>query len=851
MTKRVTIRFQGTPYSFTLSDDDYYKLSHKVVDDQVVPATANEQREKMFQFLPLTVKQQLQGSFFQAQDVALMGKADEISGALAAAGALVRSPEASLRAVGALWPGGDSPSEAYAKAGGESPAAAYQAEQSAFTDMLKAMRARYPVSSAIQEGVVGGATGAGYGKAAQSIMDIASKAPLVSRARNLRPTDAKEASQYDLVSRPAQGLSEFTSRLGASRNPLVRPTTSKYAGLDTLKRFTTAAALGGAGAADYGYWSGEGGLPLEQGSVFDEGGRASRATSALPWGALFGVGIQTVPSVARGVGGLWDRFRGRQTDRPDLEMGYAKPEDYEAGARAIAEADMRDAMLAGTEGTTPRRGLIDDASMLADEGTFRPLLAHSATTAGGESVASAAARLRMQQRADKAAIDAELGGEVDVRGQTARDLVDEATIRRDEAYTAAEATTDRVPIGDAIRGNLMKSEDFDTVLAVARKERSTQPGAELRDDYPKTKKELLEGYRDIDKNEQALYEKKGWRVKVTTIPGARNPDTGKPGPDKVLYRAFDPEGPGLNLRQIGEITKAFNTVAEGYKGKGQESAIIDLANSFRGSFAAKSTKLKMAGQYHDEVLRLEDAAKETPSDLLSLKPAELARKLEFDGRVQEGYPYGKPRSAQQRKILEETLWDDISRQVRESKGRPSQSMMDSVEVLMNDKARFANWKVLVAKAEQYGLSWESFGRAYDPKEDLPPSAAEAVGKVGRRMAEFFFSAPFAAARQLDRTLSKAQLLRNQAVNDAVVDLLTKTGPQRVKAERLIQKAMSEKTVSPADRKLVMEIFRMAVGLAPQMGEAEDMPYVGATGRAVGWGLIGAGRLARGLIPGVQ
>ena len=63
--------------------------------------------------------------------------------------------------------------------------------------------------------------------------------------------------------------------------------------------------------------------------------------------------------------------------------------------------------------------------------------------------------------------------------------------------------------------------------------------------------------------------------------------------------------------------------------------------------------------------------------------------------------------------------------------------------------------------------------------------------------------------------------------------------------------MSEKTVSPADRKLVMEIFRMAVGLAPQMGEAEDMPYVGATGRAVGYGLIGAGRLARGLIPGVQ
>ena len=95
------------------------------------------------------------------------------------------------------------------------------------------------------------------------------------------------------------------------------------------------------------------------------------------------------------------------------------------------------------------------------------------------------------------------------------------------------------------------------------------------------------------------------------------------------------------------------------------------------------------------------------------------------------------------------------------------------------------------------------------------------------------------------------MLRNQAVNDAVVDLLTKTGPQRVKAERLIKKAMAEKTVSPADQRRLMEIFRMAVGLASQMEDAGDMPYVGPTGRAVGWGLVGAGRFARGLIPGVQ
>jgi len=851
VTKRVTIRFQGTPYSFTLSDDDYYKLSHKVVDGQVVPANANEQREKMFKFLPLTTKQQLQGAFFQAQDVALMGKADEIAGALAAGKAIATSPVASLKALGALWPGGDTAAEAYTKAGGESPAAAYQAEQSAFTDMLKAMRARYPVSSAIQEGVVGGATGAGYMKAAQNISNIASKAPLVSRARNLRPADAKEASQYDLVSRPAQGLSEFTSRLSGSRNPLVRQTTGKYAGLDTLKRFTTAAALGGASAADYGYWSGEGGLPLEQGSVFDEGGRVSRAASALPWGALFGVGFQATPSVVRAVSGIRDRFRGRQPDRPDLEMDYAQPDDYVAGSRAIVEADIRDAMLAAGEGTTPRRGLIDDATMLADEGTFRPLLAHAATTAGGESVASAAARLRMQQRADKAGIEAELGREVDVRGETARDLVDEATLKADTAYTGAERRPDRIPINteSQIHSDLMKSPSFDKVLQIAKTDRGDEPG--VVGDYPNTKKELLGGYRNIDEVDVPLYEKKGWKVKVTEVEGARDSLTGEPGVPTKLYRAIDPAGPNFTVRQANEINKAFGTVLETASEK-QSAGLTRLALSFKGNVVSKSDALVQAGRRHEEKLRLEDAAAEKPSTLLALKPEELSLKLEFDGNVQKGFPRGKPRSADQQKILRETLWDDISRQVREAKGRPSQSLIDSVEVLMkDDKAGFTRWRDAVRNAEKYGLSWDSFGRAYDPKEDLPPSAAEAVGKVGRRMAEFFFSAPFAAARQLDRTLGKAQLLRNQAVNDAVVDMLTKTGSQRVKAERLIQKALAEKTVSPADQRQLMEIFRMAVGLAPQMGEAKDMPYVGATGRAVGYGLIGAGRLARGLIPGVQ
>ena len=96
-------------------------------------------------------------------------------------------------------------------------------------------------------------------------------------------------------------------------------------------------------------------------------------------------------------------------------------------------------------------------------------------------------------------------------------------------------------------------------------------------------------------------------------------------------------------------------------------------------------------------------------------------------------------------------------------------------MLMNDKARFNNWKDLVTNAEKYGIARERAGTAYKAEVDYTEDLGQQVGGFGRRAAEFMFSAPFAATRALDRSLTKTSLIRNQAVNDAVVDILTKRG----------------------------------------------------------------------------
>ena len=836
--------------------------------------------------MPMSQKDKAIGAYYGLQNVASFGKADE----------LIAGPLAYL---GAMVPGGKSPKQAYDDV------------QRDINDRLLAERLQRPVGEALTEGFGGFLGGKGAYDAGMRLSKLLG-----------RRSAGKGAGQGARIPDELSAYSFTRVNPGRKVPRRLRPESDLYRSATQLG---TAMAAGAGGAADYGYWSGEG----------DMGARGKLAAQAAPYGAVFGAGTQAaarygpkveaqvdklrgklpepsaavtkrIPTFARGYQALrkepplqarlasleetqamevtadltadqqgmyfyirdmganhaqaMQGARGEETSFKGplqalmAEMGTStgRPQDYEAAAEVAATARLGDDMTPGLDSTTQRTGLRSD-EMLGDVGYFEPLLRQRSLVAGGETVGSAEARQRLASRSEEAGLvprEEMAGREVDVRGDTARGLIDEATVRTDTAYAGAESRPDVIPIkrDSLIYDSLMNAPVFDDALAIARKDRGNVAGVE--NDYPKTKKELLDGYRNIDESERYLYEKKGWEVKETVIPGERDPVTGEPGPSTKEFRAFDPKGPNLTIRQINELNKAFGTALESIPDK-QLSAPTELAGLFKRSFVDKSDALVQAGRRHEEKSRLSDAAEETPAKLLELKPEELARKLAYDGKAQEGFPFGKPRSKDQRDILEEALWDHIATQVRETKGRPPPELVARVEVLMRDRPEaFKIWKDAVANAEKYGIALERSGKAFQPEVMYGEDLSQMVGKSGRRVAEYFFSAPFAASRTLDRTLTKAKLVRDKAVNDALVDILTKTGKQRDAAERLIQQKIARQTISQQDKNTLREVLLAAVGFGPAAEGADEMPYIGGAAPYVGAGLLSTARGVGGLL-GIQ
>jgi len=786
--------------------------------------------------MPMSQKDKAIGAYYGLQNVMSFGKADE----------LIAGPLAYL---GAMVPGGKSPKQAYDDV------------QRDINDRLLAERLQRPVGEALTEGFGGFLGGKGAYDAGMRLSKLLG-----------RRSAGKGAGQGARIPDELSAYSFTRVNPGRKVPRRLRPESDLYRSATQLG---TAMAAGAGGAADYGYWSGEG----------DMGARGKLAAQAAPYGAVFGAGTQAAARYGPKVEAQVDKLRGklpepsaavtkriptfargyqalRKEPSPDSDSlqalmaemgtGTGRPQDYEAAAEVAATARLGDDMTPGLDSTTQRTGLRSD-EMLGDVGYFEPLLRQRSLVAGGETVGSAEARQRLASRSEEAGLlpsEEMAGREVDVRGDTARGLIDEATVRTDTAYAGAESRPDVIPIkrDSLIYDSLMNAPVFDDALAIARKDRGNVAGVE--NDYPKTKKELLDGYRNIDESERYLYEKKGWEVKETVIPGERDPVTGEPGPSTKEFRAFDPKGPNLTIRQINELNKAFGTALESIPDK-QLSAPTELAGLFKRSFVDKSDALVQAGRRHEEKSRLSDAAEETPAKLLELKPEELARKLAYDGKAQEGFPFGKPRSKDQRDILEEALWDHIATQVRETKGRPPPELVARVEVLMRDRPEaFKIWKDAVANAEKYGIALERSGKAFQPEVLYGEDLSQMVGKSGRRVAEYFFSAPFAASRTLDRTLTKAKLVRDKAVNDALVDILTKTGKQRDAAERLIQQKIARQTISQQDKNTLREVLLAAVGFGPAAEGADEMPYIGGAAPYVGAGLLSTARGVGGLL-GIQ
>ena len=541
-----------------------------------------------------------------------------------------------------------------------------------------------------------------------------------------------------------------------------------------------------------------------------------------------------------------------------METEFATPEDYDRAAEVLAVTRLRDSLIGEGKTTVRREGLRDEA-MLGDEGIFDPITLHAGMQAGGESAASAAARSRLTQRADEAAAESMLPmeGQVQpVRGETAEGLISGQREVADIAYTMARESGDVVPIKSGlILDRLRESVHFSEVLKAARLRRtSAKRGDPLLDqvghDYPQTKEELLGGYRNISEGDVKRYEAAGWEIKVTT----RAENVGGERVEVEVYRAIDPNGPNLKARQINEISQELQQVAE----REQTGDFMEFVEDFNTAFIRKpGGQLDTAGKLYDERMRLEEATvgREGVSPVLKMRPSEIERHIEYTGRgVTEKLPFGTRRSNAQRIIILEEGMDAIAREVIKHEGKPPQELIDRAQVLIShisdNPAAFRMWKDAVTRAKEYNLSKERVGTEFRPHEERKETLGERVGGFGRRMAEFFFSAPFAATRALDRALSSAAKIRNQAINDAVVDMLTKTGKQREAANRIIMEKINAQTISASDKRILDDVLRIGTGTAVARisEQAGDMPVVGPTVRGAGMGLLMGGMQAKKLIP---
>jgi len=884
MNEDVTLqlRWAGKNVEVTVSAEDFAALERvRLRQEKNDYGTGEEAAWKaLVAEMDMTEMDKAKGALHTLQDVVTFGKGDEIAAYTAAGFQGLRN---------LVSPTGVSAQDVF------------QTSMRNINDRIEAERLQRGLGVALLEGTAGYVGGKGAYDVASGISGRLAK-PLTGDI-GTRTTMTGASGQpfqagYNYFGRTLpKDLSAFSYTRVYPGRPVprhLRPASDKYR---TFTQLATAAAAGAAGAGDYGYWSGEGGLPMEEQR---EGDRWTRYAASAPWGALLGT---TMGGAARYGPYLGDKaarvtapLRSKLPEappgfiqrRPTLNRSYqairkqpvsdsatlesliaqlgpgeGRPADYETAAEVLATTRLKDSLIPSLD-TSVRRTGMDPEEMLGDVGYFDPLTRQVALAQGGETVASAGARARIENRAQEAADAAQLGLEVPIRGESAEQAALLARDRTEAAYTAAKELGD-VAKRRASEGYLAIDEggqqvrllNEDPIVAQAYKNamavrRSVAAQGRLADEsltntYPSTVRELTSGRRRIDQGEEDAYRKEGWKIEVEQVP--TRDALGVPTTDDVHF-AVDPRGPGMTTRQANEISNELQKLITRTEG---DPNYVNARAMFDRFFTQKSGALSEAGEEAYKAGRLKDITTgDTPAQLLALTPDELARHIDYDRFQQGDSPLGRKRTAQQKVLVLEGLWDQVSREVSKAEGRPSQELIDHVGVLLRDQpAAFTRWKDAVAKAEKYGIARERAGKAYRPEVDFREDLRQQVGGFGRRMAEFFFSAPFAATRALDRSLTKTSLIRNQAVNDAVVDILTKTGKQRDAAERLIQRKIAEQTVSVSDQKILREVFVTALGLGQVSGDVSDMPYVGAAGKKLGMGLLYTGEKALGLIPGVQ
>jgi hypothetical protein len=96
-------------------------------------------------------------------------------------------------------------------------------------------------------------------------------------------------------------------------------------------------------------------------------------------------------------------------------------------------------------------------------------------------------------------------------------------------------------------------------------------------------------------------------------------------------------------------------------------------------------------------------------------------------------------------------------------------------------------------------------------------------------------------------MTRGKMISEKENRDAILQLLTATGPDKVAAERLIAKELLKS--KPGDRfpKDVNAIIRMALGMSPMAEQIDEMPGVGPALKIGALGALGTANALKGLL----
>jgi hypothetical protein len=398
------------------------------------------------------------------------------------------------------------------------------------------------------------------------------------------------------------------------------------------------------------------------------------------------------------------------------------------------------------------------------------------------------------------------------------------------------------PIRDVILAdsNIAKGFAEATKIRAARigKPGENLPAGDPFSRYP-TVQEVLNSYRLVPKDlsiqqAQAIADKYG-----LTVIGSRG-GTG--------LRAWAiPKARGGN-RQATMTAREVHELAQGMQGlaaketgalkSGIESRVTQLKN-----WGFNKPSQRAADGVAEKKFNIEDAVKKG-NDFFTVATFRQAK--EFFNKNDKG----RPRSNMEKESFKDQAWQNAVALVKSGKADlTTADTLRRMKLLFGpDKVGYRNWLGAVRSAERYNIANTRLGKISGFGDGMEAmSIRQKVGAFSKRTAEFAFSVPFAAARSLDRAMTRGKMISEKENRDAIIQLLTATGPDKAAAERLIQKELLKS--SPRDRfpKDVNAIIRLALGMSPMAEQIDEMPGVGPALKVGALGALGTANALKGLL----